>query len=255
MALIKTFKKDHLQVKVFETRQEMGTEAARDVSAKIKSLLADQDTINMVFASAPSQNEFLAALVQEPGVEWERINAFHMDEYVGLEESAPQRFSQFLKETLFDKVPFKEVFYLNKNQGDSRKECQRYAKLLESHPTDIVCMGIGENAHIAFNDPHVADFNDPLLVKEVTLDDVSRQQQVNDGCFARLELVPETAITLTVPALLLAKDIYCVVPGKYKARAIYQTLKSSINEAVPATALRKHERVMLYLDQESASKL
>lgn len=255
MALIKAFMDDRLQVKVFETRQEMGVEAAREVSKKIKALLASQDTVNMVFASAPSQNEFLAALVQEPGVEWESINAFHMDEYVGLEESAPQRFSQFLKESLFDKVPFKEVFYLNKDQGDSTKECHRYAKLLESHPTDIVCMGIGENAHIAFNDPHVADFNDPLLVKEVTLDEVSRQQQVNDGYFARFELVPETAITLTVPALLLAKNIYCVVPGKNKARAIYQTLKGSIKEEVPATALRKHERVILYLDKESASKL
>lgn len=255
MARIKEFMEDHLQVKVLETRTEMGMEAARDVSTKIKALLANQNTVNMVFASAPSQNEFLAALVLEPGVEWDRVNAFHMDEYVGLEEDAPQRFSRFLKESIFDKVSFKEVFYLNNNHSDSNAECQRYAKLLESNPTDIVCMGIGENAHIAFNDPHVADFNDPLLVKVVTLDNVSRQQQVNDGCFARFDLVPQTAITLTVPALLLAKNIYCVVPGKNKALAVYKTLKSSIKEDVPATALRKHRHVILYLDQESASKL
>ena len=255
MAQIKEFMEDHLKVKVFETRQGMGAEAARDVSKKIKELLNIQATVNMVFASAPSQNEFLAALVEETGIEWARINAFHMDEYVGLEKDAPQRFSQFLKESIFDKVPFNDVFYMNGSNGDTATECSRYAGLLECNPPDIVCMGIGENAHVAFNDPHVADFNDPLLVKEVTLDDVSRQQQVHDGCFTKFELVPSTAITVTVPGLLMAKNIYCIVPGSNKAQAVYLTLNSNISEEVPSTSLRNHDHVILYLDKESASKL
>lgn len=255
MAAIKEFMENKLKVKVFESRLAMGKESASDVSNKIKESLKSQEFVNIIFASAPSQNEFLASLVKETGIEWNRINAFHMDEYVGLPDDAPQRFSHFLKESIFDKVPFGEVFYINGDDGDTSSECRRYAQLLERFPPDIVCMGIGENAHVAFNDPHVADFNDPLLVKEVTLDEVSRQQQVHDKCFTEFDLVPETAITVTVPALLQAKNIYCIVPGLNKSQAVYYTINNDISEKVPSTVLRKHENVTLYLDQESASKL
>lgn len=255
MAIIKEFMENKLRVKIFKTRGAMGKEAAMDVSKKVKELLKSQEFVNIIFASAPSQNEFLASLVEETGIEWGRINAFHMDEYVGLPEDAPQRFSHFLKESIFDKVSFNEVNYMDGDGGDSSSECQRYARLLERFPPDVVCMGIGENAHVAFNDPHVADFNDPLLVKEVTLDDVSRQQQVHDGCFTEFDLVPDTAITVTVPALLQAKNIYCIVPGLNKSQAVYYTINNDISEEVPSTVLRKHENVTLYLDEESASKL
>ena len=255
MSIIKEFMENKLKVKVFETRLKMGKAAARDVSIKIKELLGSQEFVNIIFASAPSQNEFLASLVEETGISWGRINAFHMDEYVGLDEDAPQRFSHFLKESIFDKVPFGKVYYMNGNKGDSAFECRRYAGLLERNPPDIVCMGIGENAHIAFNDPHVADFHDPLLVKEVNLDEVSRQQQVNDGCFTKYELVPEMAITVTVPGLLQAKSIYCIAPGQNKSQAVYHTINSPISEGFPSTVLRKHNNVTLYLDRESASKL
>jgi glucosamine-6-phosphate deaminase len=245
-----------LKVRVYETRSEMGAEAAKDVAEKIKELLLSKEgNINIIFAAAPSQNEFLASLSSEKNIDWKRVNAFHMDEYIGLDKNAPQSFANFLKERIFDKVPFNEVYYIHGNESDSNFECDRYSKLLEKFPADIVCMGIGENTHIAFNDPHTANFNDPVLVKVVTLDLASRQQQVHDGCFARIEDVPTSAITLTVPALMKADGIFCIVPGKNKAAAVFHTLNSEVNENYPATILKEHANAILYLDKESATKL
>jgi glucosamine-6-phosphate deaminase len=233
----------------------MGADAAEDVAQKIKELLDKQENINMIFAAAPSQNEFLAALAEKKEVEWKRIKAFHMDVYVGLDKDHPERFGNFLKERIFDQVPFQQVYYLNGNINGSYEECWRYTKLLRRFPADIVCMGIGENTHLAFNDPHVADFNDPFMVKVVNLDETSRLQQVHDGCFENIKEVPVSAITLTVPALLQADHIYCIVPGMNKANAVYHTLKDEVSERYPSTSLRKHPDAILYLDKESASKL
>lgn len=255
MGQMKEVNYDLLKVKIFQNRPEMGANAASDVSQRIRELLTIQQNVNIIFASAPSQNEFLSSLVKESGIDWTRINAFHMDEYVGLKANAPQSFGQFLKDKIFEKVPFLNVYYLNGDAENTTSECRRYAQLLSNYPPDIVCMGIGENAHIAFNDPHMADFNDPVFVKEVTLDEVSRQQQVNDGCFENFDYVPTTAITLTVPVLLQAKNIYCIVPGFNKSRAVYHTINSDISEGFPSTVLRKHDNVNLYLDKESASRL
>jgi len=152
-------------------------------------------------------------------------------------------------------VSFNEVHYINGNAEDLAAECIRYAHLLLQYPADIVCMGIGENTHIAFNDPHMADFNDPLMVKIVSLDEMSRQQQVNDGCFATLDEVPASAITLTVPALLQAHYIYCIVPGNNKAMAVFHTINGEVDEKYPSTSLKKHNNAILYLDKESAAKL
>src|SRR5690606_21402508 len=151
--MLKEFKKDKLDVKVFATRSEMGSAAAEEAAAKINSLLQEQDTVNIIFAAAPSQNEFLSGLL-EKNIDWSRVNAFHMDEYVGLHQDAPQGFANFLKEKIFNKAPFKSVTCLNGNAEDIEEETKRYASLLEEHPADIVFMGIGENTHIAFNDPH-----------------------------------------------------------------------------------------------------
>jgi glucosamine-6-phosphate deaminase len=134
-------------------------------------------------------------------------------------------------------------------------ECTRYNSLLKQYPPDIVCMGIGENGHLAFNDPPVADFNDPLLVKQVTLEAVCRQQQVNDGCFADLEDVPQYAITLTIPVLLSASFISCVVPGSSKARAVFNTLYQPVDTAYPSSVLRTHSNAILWLDRQSAGLL
>ena len=254
MSQVKELKADKLNVKIYETRLQMGASAAHAVADRIEELLLKQDFVNMIFAAAPSQNEFLSSLCNQP-VQWNRVNAFHMDEYVGLDENAPQRFGLFLEERIFDKVPFHEVHYLNGNNEDIDAECERYSQLLQQHPADIVCMGIGENAHVAFNDPHDADFNDPLMVKLVTLDEASRRQQVHDECFARLEDVPESAITLTVPSLLHAKSIFCIVPGNNKAQAVYHSINSKVSETFPSTALREHSNAILYLDKDSATRL
>jgi glucosamine-6-phosphate deaminase len=255
MAQIRELTANKMKVKIYETRTQMGNEAAREVGGKIQELLSTQEFVNIIFAAAPSQNEFLSALCQQKNVEWTRVNAFHMDEYVGLDEGAPQSFGQFLKERIFDKVPLHQVFYINGKPDDLNNECYRYSRLLKQHPADIVCMGIGENTHIAFNDPHVADFNDPLGVKVVALDEVSRQQQVNDGCFERIRDVPKYAITLTVPTLLHADSIYCLVPGSNKAAAINYTINSEVNEHYPSTSLKNHRNAILYLDKDSAARL
>ncbi|MEP7254009.1 MAG: glucosamine-6-phosphate deaminase [Ginsengibacter sp.] len=246
---------NNLKVKIFENRSEMGEAAAVDVAKKIKALLSTQDFVNIIFAAAPSQNEFLSSLTEHHELDWGRINAFHMDEYVGLKEDDPERFANFLKKKIFDNVPFHKVHYLDGDFNDPYPECERYTRLLEKHPPDIVCMGIGENAHLAFNDPHVADFNDPLVVKVVELAEASRLQQVHDDCFTMVDDVPTSAITLTVPALMQANSIFCIVPGQKKAEAIYHTLFSEIDANHPSTILRKHEAAILYLDKNSAGKL
>lgn len=250
---IKKLKVDNIDVNVFNSRRDMGQIAAEHVGELIHYTMQKQDEVNMVFAAAPSQNEFIEALMVLEGIPWERINAFHMDEYIGLNPNAPQRFGQFLKTRLFDQLNFKKVHYLDPQFPED--ECQRYTGLLQKHPSDIVCLGIGENGHLAFNDPPVADFNDPELVKVVELDQQCRQQQVNDNCFASLGDVPKTAITLTIPALLSAKHICCVVPGKSKARAVQTALEGDILTFCPASILRSHTNTIMYLDQDAASML
>jgi glucosamine-6-phosphate deaminase len=245
---------DKLDVGVYKTRADMGVAAAVRVSAKVNDLLGQQETVNIIFAAAPSQNEFLAALL-EASIDWGRVRAFHMDEYIGLAPDASQGFGNFLRERLFEKVGFLAVYYIDGGATDLKKECERYAGLLLDYPADIVCMGIGENGHIAFNDPPVADFNDPYGVKVVQLDLPCRQQQVNDGCFERLALVPKHAITLTVPALMAGRFVYCMVPGLLKAEAVYNTLKGEIVTACPASVLRRHEHAELFLDVDSAEKI
>lgn len=244
--------KNKLIINVFPSRALLGLSAAEEVSAKISQLLTVQDEVNIIFAAAPSQNEFLSGLLSSE-IEWGRINAFHMDEYVGLDACAPQLFGNFLKEKLFDKVSFKSVNYLNGNAADLVKECERYADLIRQWPTDIVCLGIGENTHLAFNDPHVADFDDAKLVKVVELDLACRQQQVNDGCFATLSDVPSIALTLTIPALYQATYAYCMVPGEKKAKAVHLTLTEKIDASYPSTILRRHPHAILYADEASTS--
>lgn len=245
-----------LKVHIYESRKEMGAAAASDVAIKIKELLLNKKGfVNIIFAAAPSQNELLHYLAQDRSIDWTRIIGFHMDEYVGVAQASTQSFASFLRKSIFDKVPINKVHFINGNAEDVQAECDRYASLLRENPPDIVCMGIGENTHIAFNEPDTADFYDPFFVKEVTLDAISRQQQVNDGCFAELSSVPTSAITLTIPALLLAGSIFCVVPGEKKASAIYQTIHNDESSMFPSTSLKKHVDANLYLDKDSAGHL
>ncbi|WP_035615450.1 glucosamine-6-phosphate deaminase [Haloferula sp. BvORR071] len=252
---LREFTVDQLKVALFEDRESLGAAAAVKTAAAIRRLQETQPTVRMIFAAAPSQNEFLDALIRESGIDWQRVHAFHMDEYVGLADDAPQRFGNFLDTRLFRKLPFGAVHYIDGNAADPQAECHRYASLLREQPVDITCMGIGENCHIAFNDPHVADFQDPELVKLVELDETSRHQQVHDGCFATLDQVPKLAITLTIPALVAAPEISCMVPAAHKAEAVRHTLQDEISEEYPSTILRRHAKAELFIDQDSAREL
>jgi glucosamine-6-phosphate deaminase len=247
------FIKDNLKVFVLKNRAEIGREAATAAAKKIKELLQNKDEINIIFAAAPSQNEFLEGLLSDASIAWGRINAFHMDEYLGLHPDAPQSFGMFLTQKLFSRAPFKSVNLIDSDPKSIKEECLRYSSLLRSFPPDIVCMGIGENTHLAFNDPPVADFDDLETIKMVRLDHACRQQQVNDKCFEKLEDVPQYAITLTIPALIQAPHIFCMVPGRSKAQAVKHTLTSTITEQYPSTILRRHPDASLFLDDNSYS--
>lgn len=252
--MTKKLKKDLLNIEIYPSRNEMGTKAATDIIDAITSVISKKGVCNIIFAAAPSQNEVLAQLASSPKLDWQKIHAFHMDEYVGISNTAPQGFANFLRQALFEKANASNVEYLDCT-AEPNSEVLRYTELLKKYPTDIVVMGIGENGHIAFNDPHVANFNDESLVKIVTLDEKCRQQQVNDGCFSQLDEVPTTALTLTIPALVSAPQAFCIVPVATKAQAVFDTINGPISETCPASILRKHTNATLYLDADSSSLL
>jgi len=244
---------DQLKVEIYPDREAMGLAAAMTVAQEIRERLENQDRVAIIFASAPSQEEFLAALGLQPDLDWRRVVAFHMDEYVGLSADASQNFGRFLRDRLFDRVGPGQVHYLGGNARDPDEKCARYAALLRQYPPDITCAGVGENGHLAFNDPPFAEFEDGALVKIVRLAERSRQQQVNEGCFPSLDEVPELAITLTIPALLSAPYFSCVVPFRSKAEAVRRMLTGSIATDCPASVLRRHPGASLVLETESAS--
>ncbi len=252
---MKQFYKDELNVRIYDTRAEMGLAAGKDFAAAVRELLKEKDHIRVIFAAAPSQNDFLAAITGDPSIDFSRIDAFHMDEYVGLDKHAPQAFGQFLRDRLFDLVPFRSVTFLDGEDPDTKKTCAEYAALLNEEPVDIVCMGIGENGHIAFNDPAFAFFNDPEDVKIVELDDTCRMQQVHDGCFASFDEVPKYALTLTVPRLMRAQYHFCIVPAPTKAQAAKRMLTGEVAEECPCTILRTQPGSVLYLDADSSALL
>ena len=252
---MKQFYKDELNVRIYDTRAEMGLAAGKDFAAAVRELLKEKDHIRVIFAAAPSQNDFLSAITGDPSIDFSRIDAFHMDEYVGLDKHAPQAFGQFLRDRLFDLVPFRSVTFLDGEDPDTEKTCAEYAALLNEEPVDIVCMGIGENGHIAFNDPAFAFFNDPEDVKIVELDDTCRMQQVHDGCFASFDEVPKYALTLTVPRLMRAQYHFCIVPAPTKAQAANRMLTGEVAEECPCTILRTQPGSVLYLDADSSALL
>lgn len=238
---------------IAKSRTAMGQKAAEDIAHELRLRLQSQPAVRMIFAAAPSQCEMLSALVLSPGIDWTRVTAFHMDEYIGLASDAPQRFGLWLRRNLFDHLPFSEVHLLEPGI-DPETAARDYAGKLASAPIDIVCCGIGTNGHLAFNDPP-ADLDDPAEVKVVTLDAACRQQQVDDRCFERFEDVPTHALTLTIPRLLAADRIFCCVPGAFKRTAVRRTLQDPISGELPATALRTHSNWSLYLDEDAAADL
>ena len=250
---MRTFKKDKLTVYISDSRPAMGKAAATVCADFIRTLFAEKEEINVVFAAAPSQNEFLEELLKTD-VDFTRINAYHMDEYVGLKPTDKQSFATYLTEHIFGKAPFKSIHVIDTSVG-AEQACANYTELLTKNKIDLVCMGIGENGHIAFNDPPVADFADPYVIKKVELDEICRNQQVNDKCFETLNDVPRYALTLTIPTLMSAKYIVCTVPATTKAQAVKHTMEDEISTACPATILRTHENAAMFLDQDSSALL
>lgn len=243
-----------MNVNTYTDRADLGRQAAADIADFIRSRLAGQKTVRMIFAAAPSQQETLEELAAAPSIDWSRVTAFHMDDYLGLPPDAPQGFGNWLRRVIFDKVPI-GTLHLMRTDGDPDARCREYADLLVEEPIDAVCLGIGVNGHIAFNDPPYVDFADPLAVKVVELDSVSRQQQVDEGHFPTFDDVPAKAITLTVPRLLDADRLFCMVPGAEKAAAVRRTLHDEVTTECASTILPKHNDCTLYLDVDSASEL
>ena len=250
---MRTLEKDNLIAQIYETRAEMGAAAAKCAADAINAVLREKEYANVVFAAAPSQNETLASLLLED-IDFSRINAFHMDEYVGLSIGDRQSFATYLTEHIFSKADFHSVNIIPAKLPID-EACAEYERLLSENPVDVVLLGIGENGHIAFNDPPVADFNDTKVIKRVELDDKCRMQQVHDGCFPDFDSVPKYAVTLTIPTMLSARYMICTVPAITKADAVYGMLNAEISEACPATALRNHTGAALFLDADSASKI
>ena len=252
---MKEFRCDKLLVEIFPDRKELGKKAGSDAAHCLLHLLEKQDTVNIMFAAAPSQNETLAALISCKDIDWKRVNAFHMDEYAGIEAGNPASFRSFLNNAVFKKAGFGNVFLIDAESDHPESVIERYSRLLEEHPLDICMLGVGENGHIAFNDPGVADFDDPERIKIVKLDDVCRMQQVHDGCFRSIDDVPRMAYTVTIPAIMQSKHLFCSVPSGTKAAAVRRMLDGPVDESCPATILRRGEDSRLYLDQESAKLL
>ena len=255
---VRAFEVDRLRVRVYADRGAMGLAAARHLARALREAgdaasAAAAGAVGMVFASAPSQVEALAALTRELDVPWPAVTAFHLDEYVGLDDTHPRSFARFLREHVVEKVPLAAVHYLSTRGGDLEAAAQRYGERLRRVGVAVGCIGVGENGHIAFNEPNDTDFRDPRQVRVIELDLRSRQQQVNEGLFASVDEVPTHALTLTVPAILAARTIACVVPGDNKAAAVARMLTGPIGPESPASALREHPSATLFLYREAAA--
>ena len=251
---IKSFQADKLQVKVYNDKTEMGDASADFVSWHLLEAIKKNGLANMILATGTSQFPFLEAL-KKRRVDWDKITVFHLDEYMGLSDQHPASFRKYLKERILDEVKPRQIYFLNGDSMDIEAELGNYEKLLKSHSVDIACIGIGENGHIAFNDPAVADFNDPHLVKVVQLDEACRKQQLGEGWFPTLADVPGEALSLTIPAIMKSNVISCVVPDERKSTAVFNTIHGEISTACPASILRVHKEAVLFLDKDAASKI
>jgi glucosamine-6-phosphate deaminase len=249
-----TFFRDRLEVRVYPGREEAGAAGAEIAAGIIREEIGLAGHAAAVFASAVSQDAFLAAL-RAQNIDWTRITAFHMDEYAGMSADHPASFRRFLRERLFDHVPVAAFHQLDGEAPDAAAECARYAGLLRRAAPCLVIMGIGENGHLAFIDPPVCDFHDPRDVRAVELDDVCRMQQVHDGAFARLDQVPLRALSLTLPFFLRVPRALVFVNGEHKSAAVRAALEGPVGEACPASALRRHPAAILFLDRAAASLL
>jgi glucosamine-6-phosphate deaminase len=253
--LRKNFRAGELNIYVYESRPQMGQAAAAVIAAEIRRAIQDRGTASLILASAPSQNEFLANLAAAPDVDWPRVTGFHLDEYLGMDDRAPQSFRRFLIDRLVNKVPLGQFHGLRGDAPNGAAEARRYAQLLQQNPPDFAVLGIGENGHLAFIDPPFCDFNDPEPVKVVQLDEICRNQQVNDGAFASLDEVPRDALSLTIPTLMTRPKLFAIAPGPAKRQAIKNTVAGPISTTCPASILRTHPNAHLFIDIVAAEYL
>jgi glucosamine-6-phosphate deaminase len=252
---IKTTQYDHLPVAVYESNEAMGQAAALDAREIISRAIAARGQANVILATGNSQLTFLAALRKLDGIDWPKVNVFHMDEYLGIDPNHRASFPRFLRQHFLNYVTIKAFFPVPNRPDDIEAACREYEALLRQHPADMVALGFGENGHLAFNDPPYALFDDPVWVKVIELAEASRRQQVGEGHFDSLAEVPTQAITLTIPALLAAESVLCLVPEARKAEAVRACLTEPVSEARPGSRLRQVDHARLYLDQDSAAKL
>jgi glucosamine-6-phosphate deaminase len=246
---------EKLAIEVYQSSESLGRAAAEDARGIIKQALTEGDEVSIILATGNSQLTFLEALREAGGIDWSKVRVFHLDEYVGIDPNHKASFPRFLREHFLAHVKVKAFHPITSQPDAIEQACQDYEALLKAHPATMVALGWGENGHLAFNDPPYAKFGDPVWVKVVELAEESRRQQVGEGHFASLEEVPRKAITLTIPALLAAKHVLCIVPEERKAKAVRDCLTEPISEARPGSVLRRVGHAKLYLDQDSASKL
>ncbi|MBA2481184.1 MAG: glucosamine-6-phosphate deaminase [Planctomycetes bacterium] len=254
-AATKSFKADQLAVKVYATVRDLAADAAQDAQKIIKEAIAAKGSAAAILATGNSQLEFLDAWVKLGGLDWSKVTLFHMDEYLGLPDSHSASFRKYMKERVEAVVKPKAFHYVIGDGMEPIKECDEYERKLRAQPIDLCCLGIGENGHLAFNDPPVADFADKRYAKIVKLDTACRQQQVGEGHFKALNDVPQYAISLTIPALCAAKRMMAIVPEKRKAAAVKGTLKGPVSTDCPGSFLRTQAHCTLYLDADSASQV
>jgi len=237
---------------ISETKQEMGKKAAQQGAAFIRKAIRQKGEANIIVATGASQFEMLGELVKED-VDWTKVTAFHLDEYIGLSDSHPASFRKYLKERFVNLVRLKAFHYVN-GEFNPEKECVRLEHIIGHHPIDVAFVGIGENGHLAFNDPP-ADFDTENAYMVVNLDDDCRRQQLGEGWFPTFDDVPQQAISMSIKQIMKSEVIICTVPDARKANAVYQTLNSEITPACPASIIRQHPNTMLFLDQAAASLL
>lgn len=251
----KHFQIEGIKLKIHPDCRAAGLAAAETAAIAMRELATGKDQVGVIFATGASQFETLAALTQMDAVPWSRVVGFHMDEYVGIAPDHPASFRRYLRERLTEKVSMKEFHEIDGNAADPIEFADAYAEKLRAAKPQVCLLGIGENGHLAFNDPAVADFFDPLDAKVVSLDAMCRQQQAAEGWFPSAAAVPDQAITLTIPALLRIPQLIVSVPGRRKAKIVRRALLGPISTQCPATILRAHPNVTLYLDMESAAEL
>jgi glucosamine-6-phosphate deaminase len=252
---VNTFQVDQLPVRVYARQEDLAADAARLVGSFLSECIAERGAASAILATGNSQIRFLDELIRLGTVDWSKVTLFHMDEYLGIDANHPASFQRYMRERVENRVKPKKFHYLNGNADQPLDECGRYAELLQRAEIDLCCMGIGENGHIAFNDPHVAEFDDPWGVKLVKLDLKCRQQQVNEGHFPSVDNMPQFAYTLTIPTLCTVRKIVCIAPETRKAAAVRAALKEPVSTSCPASYLRKQPQAVLLLDTDSAALL